>query len=205
MQWGMACRWLSAATWTSRASTALHGLTRGPPALGVGPHGSLRSSQAPTQSNCFERRRIWWPRRLLRVLGFGSVRDKIRVPWPPIYRDFGLISKRILLRSRFAPSIELFSTLVWINPMGKNLGWLRAWDELGRRRRLTLGQLGRGCFARGRAGRLRLGRVGLRRSEGEGGGCWAGLGLRPSFGPQSVLLFKISFLFPNLFIIYKLI
>jgi hypothetical protein len=31
------------------------------------------------------------------------------------------------------------------------------------------------------------------------------LGLRPSFGPKSVLLFKIPFLFPNLFIIYKLI
>jgi hypothetical protein len=118
------------------------------------------------------------------VLGFGSVRGKIRAPWTLIYRDFGLISKRILLRSRFAPSIELFSALVWINPMGKNLGWLRAWDELGRGRRLALGQLGRGCFARGRAGRLWLGCAGLRRSEGEGGGCWAGLGLRPGFGPQ---------------------
>jgi hypothetical protein len=107
MQWGMASRWLLAATWTSRASTASHGLTRGPPALGVGPHGSLRSSQAPTRSNCFGRRRIWWPRRLLQVLGFGSVRGKIWAPWPPIYRDFGLITKRILLRSRFAPSIEL--------------------------------------------------------------------------------------------------
>jgi hypothetical protein len=89
--------------------------------------------------------------------------------------------------------------------MGKNLCWLRAWDELGRGRRLALGQLGRGCFARGWAGRLWLGRAGLRRSEGEGGGCWAGLGLRPGFSPQSVLLFKIPFLFPNLFIICKLI
>jgi hypothetical protein len=128
----------------------------------------LASSQAPTLPNCFGRRRIWWPRHLLRVLGFGSVRGKIRAPWPPIYRDLGHISKRILLRSRFAPSIELFSALVWINPMGKNLGWLRAWDELGRGRRLALGQLGRGCFTRGRAGWLQLGRAGLRRSEGEG-------------------------------------
>jgi hypothetical protein len=78
-------------------------------------------------------------------------------------------------------------------------------------------RLGRGCFAHGeggcprRAARLSLlqaaslGQAGLRRSEGEGGGCWAGLGLWPGFDPQSVLLFKIPFLFPNLFIICKLI
>ena len=143
---------------------------------------------------------------MLCVLGFDSKGGKIRAPWPPIYRDFRLISKRILLRSHFAPSIELFSALVWINPMGKNLGWLQVWDELGRGRRLTLGQLGRGCFARGRVGRLRLGRAGLCQSEGgKGGGCWAGLGLRSGFGPQSVLLFKIPFLFLTLFIICKLI
>jgi hypothetical protein len=40
---------------------------------------------------------------------------------------------------------------------------------------------------------------------GMGAGCWVGLGLRPGFGPQSVLLFKIPFLFPTLFIICKLI
>jgi hypothetical protein len=40
---------------------------------------------------------------------------------------------------------------------------------------------------------------------GVGAGCWVGLGLRPGFGPQSVLSFKIPFLFPNLFIICKLI
>jgi hypothetical protein len=45
-----------AMTWTSRASTAWHGLTRGPPALGIGSQGSLRSPQDPTQSNCFGRR-----------------------------------------------------------------------------------------------------------------------------------------------------
>jgi hypothetical protein len=44
-----------------------------------------------------------------------------------------------------------------------------------------------------------LGRAGV------GAGCWVGLGLRPGFGPQSILLFKIPFLFPNLFIICKLI
>jgi hypothetical protein len=85
--------------------------------------------QDPTRSNCFGRRRIWCPRRLLRVLGFNSLRGKIRAPWPPIYRGFGLISKRILLRSRFDSSIELFSALVWITSMGKSLGLLRAWDD----------------------------------------------------------------------------
>jgi hypothetical protein len=60
------------------------------------------------------------------------MRGKIQVPWPPIYRGFGLISKRILLRSRFDSSIELFSVLVWITLMGKSLGLLRAWDELSR-------------------------------------------------------------------------
>jgi hypothetical protein len=40
---------------------------------------------------------------------------------------------------------------------------------------------------------------------GGGAGCWVGLGLRRGFGPQSVLLFKIPFLFRNLFIICKLI
>jgi hypothetical protein len=60
----------------------------------------------------------------------------------------------------------------------------------------VLGQLGR-CTARGEGkgrdgsrasagGRpLWLGRAGLRRSEGEGGGCWAGLGFRLGFSPQS--------------------
>jgi hypothetical protein len=44
-----------------------------------------------------------------------------------------------------------------------------------------------------------LGRAGV------GAGCWVGLGLRPGFGPQSVLLFKIPFLLPYLFVICKLI
>jgi hypothetical protein len=51
----------------------------------------------------------------------------------------------------------------------------------------------------GWASSCQLGRAGV------GAGCWVGLGLRPGFGPQSVLLFKIPFLFPNLFIICKLI
>jgi hypothetical protein len=152
---GMASRWLSAAAWTSRASTASHGLTRGPPALGIGSQGSSRSPQDLTRSNCFGRRRIWCPRRLLRVVGFDSMRGKIRVPWPPIYRGFGLISKRILLRSRFDSSIELFSVLVWITLMGNSLGLLRAWDELGRlgdggsgTMPRALGQLGRSVACR---------------------------------------------------------
>jgi hypothetical protein len=152
---GMASGWLLAAAWTSRASTASHGLTRGPPALGIGSQGSSRSPQDPTRSNCFERRRIWCPRHLLRVLGFDSMRGKIRAPWPPIYRGFGLISKRILLRSRFDSSIESFSALVWITSKGKSLGMLRAWDELGRlgdggsvTRPHALGQLGRSVACR---------------------------------------------------------
>jgi hypothetical protein len=64
------------------------------------------------------------------------------------------------------------------------------------RRSCVLGQLGR-CTAcgegKGRDGSralaggrlLQLGHAGLHRSEGEGGGCWAGLGFRLGFGPQS--------------------
>jgi hypothetical protein len=74
----MASRWLSAAAWTSRASTASHGLTRGSPALGIGSQGSSHSPQDPTRSNCFVRRRIWCPRRLLQVLGFDSRWGKFR-------------------------------------------------------------------------------------------------------------------------------
>jgi hypothetical protein len=128
---GMASRWLSAVAQTSWALTASHGLTQGPLALGIGSQGSSLSPQDPTWSNCFGRRQIWCPRRLLHVLGFDSKRGKIRAPWPPIYRGFGLISKRILLWSRFDPSIEFVSTLVWIISMGNNLGLLRLWDELG--------------------------------------------------------------------------
>jgi hypothetical protein len=51
----------------------------------------------------------------------------------------------------------------------------------------------------GWAASSQLGRAGV------GAGCWVELGLRPGFGPQSVLLFKIPFLFPILFIICKLI
>jgi hypothetical protein len=155
MRRGMASRWLSAAAWTSRASTASHGLTRGPPALGIGSQGSSRPPQDPTRPNCFGRRRIWCPRRLLRVLAFDSMQDKIRAPWPPIYRGFRLISKRILLRSRFDSLIELFSTLVWITSMGKSLGLLRAWDEFGQpgdggsgTTPRALGQLGRSVACR---------------------------------------------------------
>jgi hypothetical protein len=109
-----------------------HGLTRGPPAPGNGSQGSSLSPEDPTWSNCFGRRRIWCLRRLLHVLGFDSMRGKIRAPWLPIYRGFGLISKRILLQSCFDPSIEFVSALVWIISMGKNLSLLRSWDEFGR-------------------------------------------------------------------------
>jgi hypothetical protein len=81
----------------------------------------------------------WCPRRPLRVLGFDPKRTKIRAPWPPIYKGFGLISKRTLLRSRFDLSIELVSALVRFNPMGKTPGVLRTRDELGRA--ITIGSV----------------------------------------------------------------
>jgi hypothetical protein len=63
--------------------------------------------------------------------------------------------------------------------------------------------LGRGCLL-GQAGfgwvvSSQLGRAGV------GDCCWVGLGFRPGFGPQPMLILKIPFLFPNLFIICKLI
>jgi hypothetical protein len=64
----------------------------------------------------------WCSRRSLQVLGFDPKRAKIQAPWPPIYRGFCLISKRILLRSRFDPSIEFVFTLVRFNLMGKMPG-----------------------------------------------------------------------------------
>jgi hypothetical protein len=92
----------------------------------------------------------WCPRRSLRVLGFDPKRAKLRAPWPPIYRGFGLISKRILLRSHFEPSIEFVSALARFNLMGKTPGVLRTQDELGRAVTVgsvmtpsQLGQLGR--------------------------------------------------------------
>jgi hypothetical protein len=89
----------------------------------------------------------WCPRCPLRVLGFDPKQAKIRAPWLPIYRGFGLISKRILLRSHFDLSIELVSTLVRFNPMGKTPGVLRTRDELGQAVTIgsvtTLSQLGR--------------------------------------------------------------
>jgi hypothetical protein len=51
----------------------------------------------------------------------------------------------------------------------------------------------------GWAASSQLGRAGV------GDGCWVGLGFRPGFRPQLMLILKIPFLFPNLFIICKLI
>jgi hypothetical protein len=83
------------------------------------------------------------------------MRGKIRAPCLPIYRGFRIISKRILLRSRFDSSIDLFSVLVLITSMGKSLGLLRVWDELGRlgdggsgTTPRALGQLGRSVACR---------------------------------------------------------
>jgi hypothetical protein len=74
----------------------------------------------------------WCPRRSLHVLGFDPKWAKIRTPWPPIYRGFGLISNRILLRSHFDPSIEFVSALVRFLLMARTPGVLRTRDELGR-------------------------------------------------------------------------
>jgi hypothetical protein len=75
------------------------------------------------------------------------------------------------------------------------VGSIRRRAELGRQlRRAWRGQAG---FGWGRPGNWAA------PVWGETDGCWAGLGFRPGFGPQSVLLFKIPF--PNLFIICKLI
>jgi hypothetical protein len=47
-------------------------------------------------------------------------RAEIRALWPPMYRGFGHISKRIRSRSCFDPSIKLIYALVGINLKGKN-------------------------------------------------------------------------------------
>jgi hypothetical protein len=67
---------------------------------------------------------------VLRVLGFDLKRVEIRAQWPPIYRGFSLISKRIRSRSCFDPSIKLVSTLVAINLKGKTPSAIQVWNEL---------------------------------------------------------------------------
>jgi hypothetical protein len=54
------------------------------------------------------------------------------VLWLPIYRGFGLISKRIRSLSCFDPSIELVSALVRFNLMMKTPRVVRVQDELHR-------------------------------------------------------------------------
>jgi hypothetical protein len=91
---------------------------------------------------------------------------------------------------------------------GRGRGWPGERDQARRRAGGCLGsalpraaRMGTAGWAAlfGWAASSQLGRVGV------GASCWVGLGLRPGFGPQSVLLFKIPFLFPTLFIICKLI
>jgi hypothetical protein len=104
---------------TFPASTVAHDLTRDPPAPRMGSWASSFSPRGPPLIQLLQEAVNWCLRRPLRVLGFDLKRAEIRALWLPIYRGFGLISKRIRSRSYFDPSIELVSVLVRINLKGK--------------------------------------------------------------------------------------
>jgi hypothetical protein len=117
-------------------------------------------------------------------LGLASVFHEIPAQGSSIYRGFGSVISCV--RRTLSPSHLGFS-FDWIS-LGFSVGeessvrhrcssWLlHAW-----RGGVRVGLL---TSAGGRP--LRLGRAGLRRSGGEGSGCWVGLGFRPGFGPQPV-------------------
>jgi hypothetical protein len=115
---------------TFLASTTPHGLNRDPPAPRMGSQASLFSPQDPPLVQLLREAANWCLRCPLRVLGFDLKRVEIPALWPPIYRGFGLISKRIRSRRYFDPSIELVSTLVGINLKGKTPNVIWVWDEL---------------------------------------------------------------------------
>jgi hypothetical protein len=101
-------------------STAVHGLTRDLSTPRMGSQASSFSPRDPSPVQLLREVANWCSRRPLQVIGFDLKRAEIRALWPPIYRGFGLILKRIRLRSHFDPSIELVSALVRFNPKGTN-------------------------------------------------------------------------------------
>jgi hypothetical protein len=86
----------------------------------MGSQASSFSPQDPPPVQLLWEKVDWCMQRLLRVLGFDLKRAEIQALWLPIYRGFGLISKRIQSRSYFNPSIGLIYVFVGINPKGKN-------------------------------------------------------------------------------------
>jgi hypothetical protein len=145
---------------TFPTSTAPHGLTRDRSTPRMGSQASSFSPQDPPLVQLLREAANWCLRRLLRVLGFDQKRTEIRALWPPIYRGFGLISKRIRSRSCFDPSIELVSALVGINLKGKTPGAIRVQDELARAADpgpATPSQLGSAGLTSGLSGRCAQG------------------------------------------------
>jgi hypothetical protein len=80
---------------TFPTSTVLDGLTRDSLAPRMGSQASLFSPQDPPQVQLLRVAANWCLRHQLQVLGFDLKRAEIRALWPPIYRGFSLILKRI--------------------------------------------------------------------------------------------------------------
>jgi hypothetical protein len=149
---------------TFLASAASHGLTRCLPTPRTGSRASSLSPRDPSLIQLLQEVTNWCLQPLLRVLGFDPKRAKIRALWLPIYRGFGLISKRIRSRSHFDPSIKLISTLVRFNLKGKTPKVIRVRDELSRAAVLgsvTPSQLGSAGPTGGQLGRTRWNSIGL--------------------------------------------
>jgi hypothetical protein len=119
--------------WPSRA---FHGGEQ----LLLTPRASRSDSNNPSQRPCAPCR-LQWLRETVdqrnhnspRVLGFDIKRVEIWAIWSPIYKGFGLISKRIWSRSYFDSSIRLEYILVGINQKGKysRRGTSSKWTHLG--------------------------------------------------------------------------
>jgi hypothetical protein len=105
---------------TFLTSTAMHGLTRDISTPRMGSRASSFSHRDPSLVKLLREAVNWCSRCLHQLLGFNLKRAEIQALWLPIYRCFGLISKRIRLRSHFDPTIKLVSTLVRSNPKGTN-------------------------------------------------------------------------------------
>jgi hypothetical protein len=98
----------------------------------MGSQASSFSPQDPPPVQLLREAVNWCLRYPLRVLGFDLKWAEIWALWPPIYRGFILISKRIRSQSCFEPSIKLVCMLVMITPKGKAPSMIRVWDELDR-------------------------------------------------------------------------